>query len=144
MAGATVDVNVLVSAAISSRGNPYRVLQAWYAGRFEAVTSEHIITQLTIKLRSDRIGRRYGLTTAGIRDFTGPLRSDARLIVVSARDILAVTGDPEDDAVLATARLGKVDFLVTGDRGLLARSPYEGIEIVNPRTFLERLDADDA
>jgi putative PIN family toxin of toxin-antitoxin system len=140
MVSATLDVNVLVSAAISPRGNPHRVLQAWYAGGYDVVTSEQIITQLTIKLRSDKIGRRFGLTTAGIRTFTAPLRSDARLVIVTAGDILPVTGDLEDDVVLATARLGEVDYLVTGDHGLLARSPYEGIEIVNPRTFLERLD----
>ena len=139
MVAATLDVNVLVSAAISPRGTPYQLVEAWHAGRFEVVTSDHIITQLTNKLRSDRIGRRYGLTSTAIRAFTGPLQHDARRIVIPPTEMLPVTGDPEDDAVLATARLGRATYLVTGDAGLLAHSPYEGIQIVTPRVFLELL-----
>jgi len=139
MASATLDVNVLVSAAISPRGTPYQLIEAWHAQRFEVITSQHIIDQLVLKLRSDRIGRRYGLTPATIRDFTAPLRRDARHIVLSPSAILPVTGDPEDDAVLATARLGQAAYLVTGDGGLLARSPYAGIPIITPRAFLDLL-----
>lgn len=140
MIRAVLDVNILISAAISSRGLPYRILVAWQTGRFELLISEHILNQLVLKLRSDRIARRYGLTTAAIRDFTAPLRTDARTIVVAPDQVLPITGDPEDDTVLATARLGQAQYLVTGDEGLLARSPYEGIQIVRPRTFLELLD----
>jgi uncharacterized protein len=143
MVSATLDVNVLVSAAISPRGVPYQLIDAWQAQRFALITSQHIIDQLMLKLRSDRIGRRYGLTTAAIRDFTAPLRRDARRIVLPPSEILSITGDPEDDAVLATARLGQAAYLVTGDGGLLARSPYDGIPIITPRAFLELLDAED-
>jgi putative PIN family toxin of toxin-antitoxin system len=139
MVGATLDVNVLVSAAISPRGVPSQILEAWQAQRFEVITSQHIIDQLVLKLRSDRIGRRYGLTVAAIRDFTAPLRRDARRIVLPPDAILPVTGDPEDDAVLATARLGQAAYLVTGDGGLLARSPYADIPIIAPRAFLDLL-----
>jgi putative PIN family toxin of toxin-antitoxin system len=141
MVGATLDVNVLVSAAIAPRGTPHQLIDAWQAQRFEVITSQHIIDQLALKLRSDRIGRRYGLTPAIIRDFTAPLRRDARRIVLSPSEILPVTGDPEDDAVLATARLGQAAYLVTGDGVLLARSPYAGIPIITPRAFLDLLNA---
>ncbi len=133
MVGVTLDVNVFVSAAISPRGLPYRLIEAWHACRFELITSQHIIDQLTLKLRSDRIGRRYDLSTAAIRAVIAPLRTDARLIVLSPAAVLSVTGDPEDDAVLATARLGRAAYLVTGDAGLLARSSHEGITILSPR-----------
>ncbi|MFN8556542.1 MAG: hypothetical protein U0531_04040 [Dehalococcoidia bacterium] len=49
---------------------------------------------------------------------------------------LTITGDPEDDAVLATARLGQVDYLVTGDRGLLALGNHSGVGIIRPRDLL--------
>lgn len=84
---------------------------------------QRIIDQLTLKLRCVRIGRRYGLTTAAIRGFTALLRTETRLVLLLPADILPVTDYPEDDAALATARLGHADYLVTGDRGLLARSP---------------------
>jgi putative PIN family toxin of toxin-antitoxin system len=135
-----IDVNVLVSAAISPNGNPYRILELWHAGRFDVVTSDHIITQVTIKLQADRIARRYHLTVSAIRAFTGPLRTDARKVNVSPSDLLPVTGDPEDDTVLAAARLGRAKYLVTGDTRLQAIGTYEGVTIVSPRRFLEMLD----
>jgi uncharacterized protein len=138
MLRAVLDVNVLISAAIMRRGIPYTLLAAWQAGRFAVVTSEHIITQLSIKLRSDKL-RRYGLSTADIRAVTSLLRKDAMVVAMPPTEIRPVTGDPEDDAVLATARLGKAGYLVTGDARLLGRSPYEGVEILTPRAFLDRL-----
>ena len=138
MIGATLDVNVLVSAAISARGIPYQLLLAWQDQRFLVITSDHITSQPILKLRSDKL-RRYGLTTAAIRAFTAPLTTDARVVIVPPAEVRPVTGDPEDDAVLATARLGGARYLVTGDRGLLDRSSYEGIEILTPRAFLDRL-----
>jgi putative PIN family toxin of toxin-antitoxin system len=139
MTDVVLDVNVLVSAAIAPRGVPYQLLLAWQAGRFDVAISEHILTQLVLKLRSDRIGRRYGLTTTLVRDFTTPLRRDARLIPVPAHELLSVTGDPEDDAVLSTVRLAEANFLVTGDGGLLALSAYARARIVSPRSFLDEL-----
>jgi uncharacterized protein len=57
-------------------------------------------------------------------------------------DIVPVTGDPEDDAVLATARLGRADYLVTGDRGLLDLGRHGAARILTLRDFLATLDRD--
>jgi putative PIN family toxin of toxin-antitoxin system len=140
MLRAVLDVNVLVSAAIMGRGIPHALLVAWQAGRFTLITSEHIITQLTIKLRSDKL-RRYGLSTADIRAVTNLLRKDAVVVTVPADEIRPVTGDQEDDAVLATARQGEAGYLVTGDTRLLNLSPYEGIQVLTSRAFLTLIEA---
>lgn len=137
MISATLDVNILVSATIMPRGIPQQILVAWRAKQFQVVTSDHIITQAMLKLRSDRVGKRYGITTSDIRTLLDSLRYDALVVQVRPGDIQNITGDPEDDAVLATARLGRADFLVTGDEGLLACSPHEGVQIVRPRAFLD-------
>jgi uncharacterized protein len=138
MLSAVLDVNVLVSAAIVGRGIPYLLLMAWQARRFTVITSQHIITQLAIKLRSDKL-RRYGLSTADIRALTNLLRKDAVVVSVPAVEIRSVTGDPEDDTVLATARLSGAGYLVTGDALLLSLSPYERVQILTPRAFLAQL-----
>jgi putative PIN family toxin of toxin-antitoxin system len=52
-----------------------------------------------------------------------------------------VCRDRDDDLVLATAVAAGADFIVTGDDDLLVFGGYEGIAIVSPRRFLERLDA---
>jgi predicted nucleic acid-binding protein len=54
---------------------------------------------------------------------------------------VVVTGDPEDDYVLAAVRLGRADYLVTGDHGLLALREYAGAKIVGPREFVTILES---
>ena len=44
--------------------------------------------------------------------------------------------DPDDDMLLETALMGDTDCLVTGDRDLLEMTPYQGIPILTPATFL--------
>jgi len=46
---------------------------------------------------------------------------------------------PEDDLILATAASARADYLVTGDRQLLALGTFEEIAIVTPRAFLDLL-----
>ena len=47
--------------------------------------------------------------------------------------------DPDDDMLLETALMGDADCLVTGDGDLLEMTPYQGIPILRPATFLNRL-----
>ena len=52
---------------------------------------------------------------------------EAALVPLAPADILPITGDPDDDTVLATARPGRADYLVTGDHGLLALNAHERV-----------------
>jgi uncharacterized protein len=47
--------------------------------------------------------------------------------------------DPNDDMIVATAVKAKADFIVTGDRHLLALGSHDSIRIVTPREFLDLL-----
>lgn len=143
MTSAVVDVNVFVSSVLVAAGNPRRVLEAWQAQQFILKTSVAIIADVEEKLRSSRIVRRYRLTEEQIGWILALLRTQAELVAMPAEDIPIVTGDPEDDGVLAACRLGEVDFLVTGDHGLLDLREYEGVRIVSPRAFLALLDGSD-
>ncbi len=50
-----------------------------------------------------------------------------------------VCRDADDDWVLATAISGRAQMIVTGDPDLLVLGTYQGIDIVNPRQFVERI-----
>ncbi len=49
--------------------------------------------------------------------------------------------DSDDDYILAAAVNAKCDFLVTGDKDLLALKNFEGMKIVAPRAFAEWVSA---
>ncbi|MGH2534243.1 MAG: putative toxin-antitoxin system toxin component, PIN family [Thermomicrobiales bacterium] len=53
-----------------------------------------------------------------------------------------ISRDPNDDKFLATALAAHADFLVTEDNDLLVLGDYQGVRIVDARTFLSLL-ADD-
>lgn len=52
----------------------------------------------------------------------------------------SVCRDPDDDWVLATALAGSADLIVTGDSDLLVLGSFQGVVILNPRQFIERLE----
>jgi putative PIN family toxin of toxin-antitoxin system len=136
MITAVLDVDVLVAAILAPHGTTRQVLAAWEANRFQSLTSEGIVAEVEEKLRSPRIGGRYGVTLSDIEWVRGLLLTQSKVIDIIPQDVIPSTGDPEDDYVLATARVGQADYLVTGDRGLLSLQNHHGTSIVAPREFL--------
>lgn len=136
MTRAVLDVNVFISALIAPLGIPKQLWRAWRRGQFQLVTSDPIITTTTNRLRLPRIATRYQVTEAHVCTFAALLHSGASVVPILPEDITPVTGDPEDDAVLATVRVAEAEYLVTGDRGLLALGAYAGARIITPRVFL--------
>ena len=51
-----------------------------------------------------------------------------------------IAADPSDDVYLLAAAEGEADFVVSGDRHLLALRKFEGIPILTPREFLGKLE----
>jgi predicted nucleic acid-binding protein len=47
--------------------------------------------------------------------------------------------DKDDLPVLGTALAGQADYLVTGDKDLLALGEFHSTVILNPRSFYDRL-----
>ena len=97
---AVLDVNVIISAVLGAPGFPRQVIDALRAG-LVAATSAGIIAEVEGKLRLPRISRRYRLTDEDVSwavnvPRPSPKSGGAR------HEVLAVTGDPEDDLVLAT------------------------------------------
>lgn len=142
MTPAVLDINVLLSALIGSRGPSRRVIRAWQADRFTHVTSDHIIAGFVAKLTDPDLLRRFPWLPAAGHDLVPALRTKTTRVPLDASAITPITGDPDDDAVLATAHLGHAAYLVTGDRGLLALGIHAGVRITTPRDFLMVIESD--
>ena len=56
-----VDTNVLVSAAISHRGLPRRVLEAWENSSFQLLMADETLAEVTDVLQRDAIRQKYHL-----------------------------------------------------------------------------------
>jgi predicted nucleic acid-binding protein len=103
---ATIDVNVLLSAILGPLGISRRIVLAWEAGWFVPITSEGILRELDEKPRLPDIVRRHRISDADRSWIFGLLAAYAETVRLAPSDVRTVTGDPEDDAVLATAHVG--------------------------------------
>ncbi len=52
---------------------------------------------------------------------------------------IRVVRDPNDDMILACAIASDADVLVSRDKDLLSLGSYEGVAILTPEDFLDRL-----
>ena len=122
-----LDTNVLLSALISPHGYPNILYRAWRAARFELVTSA---TQLDELRRASRYEKFSAILQPHL---VGAMVNNLQRAVVLEQlptDIEA--DDPFDAFLLAMARVGEADYLVTGDHraGLLQRGHFNRTRIV--------------
>jgi putative PIN family toxin of toxin-antitoxin system len=97
------------------------------------VLSEHILDEVARHYRG-----KFKATKAQAEAVIGVLRSSSEFVQPAAvpRGTLR---DKDDLPVLGTAVAGAVSCLVTGDQELLALGGFQGIEILSPRAFCDRL-----
>ena len=59
--------------------------------------------------------------------------------MITKGTIDVIKEDPSDNRVLETAILGKVDYLVTGDKHLLRLHEFEGFKIIKSNELFNNL-----
>lgn len=138
MIAAVLDANLIVSGMLVLGGIPNRILAA-FANVFQCVSSSVVVTEVLRALNRDRIRRKYSVDPAEVERLRIFLESRPVSVAITAR-VHGVATHPEDDLILATAVSGQADFLVTGDRHLLALGSYQRVQIVTPRDFLAILE----
>jgi len=110
------DTTVLVSAAISNQGNPYRLLEAWQHGELSFVLCPHVLEELKEVLDRDRL-RRF-ITQEDAAAFVAYLSRVADVRPDPVRVHGLVPDDPDDDFLFALAREAGVDFVLSSDQHL--------------------------
>ena len=123
------DTNILFSA-VGWLGNPHQCVQAARQGKCLSVTCEAILAELAEKLQLKR-----GFDTTKAAETTDEIRAFSKIIVIPGT-FKVIVADPDDDAVLECAVVGQAQYLVSGDRHLLAVGNYQGIQIVKAAEFL--------
>lgn len=134
MIRAVLDTNVIVAALLVRLGLPWRVLNAAYTSTFLCFASNAINAEVFRTLGRERIRRKYPVGPTEIERLRRFLESDAALVPITTT-VQGVASHPEDDLILATAVSAQGDYLVTGDRQLLALGQYDSVRIVTPRDF---------
>ena len=132
-----LDTNVLLSGIAYPGSLPGRILSAWRHGSVEVVLSTFILEELRRVL--PRLAGRHGLSASEIDDLVDILAIQAEVLDPVEVDG-ALVRDPDDlpvmGTLLAALRAGNVDYLITGDKDLLALADRH--PILTPAEFWRR------
>jgi len=129
-----LDTNVLLSGIAYPASVPGKILAAWRHGSVEVLLSVYILEELRRVL--PRLEHRHGLTLAEIDDLVDVLSIQAEIIEPlpgvepALRD---VADQPVLGTLLAALRTPGADYLITGDKDLLAMAGR--YPIVDPAEF---------
>lgn len=127
-----LDTNVLVSALLVESSPPAQLITHWRQGRFALLTAAPQLDELTRVTRYPKIRARLKPALGG------RLINELRELAVVVESLLPVdvSPDPYDNYLLAIASGGEADYLVTGDKPLLALGNHGGTKIVSVRDFI--------
>jgi uncharacterized protein len=131
---AVLDSNTLIAALLIRHRLPWRILAAAYASVFLCFSSDAIVREVFTALGSRRVRGRYPVDPVEIEQLRRFLMSDPVRVPITVT-VQGVAAHPQDDLILATAVSAQADYLVTGDRELLALGRYQDVQIVTPREF---------
>lgn len=127
-----LDTNVLVSGLAYPGSVPGRIVAAWRQGGLEVALSHYILDEMVRVL--PRLPK-VQMTSVEIRDLADSFMFLADMVEPEATQDEALR-DPADQPVLMTLIAAKAQYLVTGDKDLLALS--DRYAIVTPAEFWQR------
>lgn len=129
---AVIDTNVLISGVFFG-GVPGELLEHWADGRFELILTPLIFEEYQKVM--ERIGaKRPGLQ---FRATLNALLGNATLVPDPAAGD-PITVDPDDDKFMRAAKAADA-IVVSGDTDLTDEDGWEGVQVLTPRQFLDRI-----
>jgi putative PIN family toxin of toxin-antitoxin system len=134
---AVLDTNVLISSVIST-GVPHEIVVKGFSSEYQIVVSVATLTEFRDTLL--KYPEKFQMDEEDIQKEVETIRYFAEFVDPD-EEITAVDDDPDEDKFLEAAVAGNVDYIVSGDRHLLDLDSFQGIDIVEPRAFYERLTA---
>jgi len=129
-----LDTNVLLSGIAYPASVPGKIMSAWRHGSVDVLLSAYILEELRRVL--PRLVHRHGLTLAEIEDLVDALSIQAEVVEplpCAEPDLRDVDDLPVLGTLLAALETSNADYLITGDKDLLAMA--EHYPIVTPAKF---------
>ena len=127
-----LDTNVLVSGLAYPASIPGRIVGVWRHGGLDVVLSRFILDEVSLVL--PRLSRNR-LNPSEVQDLVDSFIFLAD-VVETDEEKDASLRDPADQQILSTLRVSGADYLITGDKDLLALG--ETYPIVTPAAFWAR------
>jgi len=125
-----LDTNILISSLFWG-GIPRRIVDLAISGHIQSVTSWEILNELQAVLSED-----FQMPLVKVKDILRDVLSFSQL--VKSKPLNMKIRDLDDVKIIATAVAAKADYIVTGDKDLLALHQFDKIRVVTPSDFIKR------
>ena len=126
-----VDTNLWVSFVISKKLNlPDPLL---FAGNTRLLFSTELITEIQETITKPRLKKYFGINA--LEEMLSAFEPFIDLIEVES--IVTICRDPKDNFLLALAKDGKADYLLTGDKDLLELKKFGKTKIKTITAFID-------
>jgi putative PIN family toxin of toxin-antitoxin system len=129
-----LDTNIIISSVLG--GALVLVLEKWDKGKFTVIVTTEIVSEYFEVLNRPK----FELTQDTIDKITRYIYQFSEF-VVPEEQIRWIEDDPKDDKFLEAAIAGKVDYIVSGDKHLLALKAFRSIPILSGREFIDWLES---
>ena len=127
---AVFDTNIFISAFVIPGGNAEEAYLQAVRATFELFTSIAILTETANKLRT-----KFEWSDERVAKLVGAISKTATVLKTESH--LHVLTDEADNRILECAVLAEADFIVTGDKHLLALGHDQNTRIIRLAEFVE-------
>jgi uncharacterized protein len=130
------DLNVLVSSLIV-KGKPHDLWCMAKNNKFTLKLSSEMFSEF-VNVVSRRKFEKY-VTEIDVKLFLADLSRIGKLVRVKSK-FKVISEDPDDDIIVRTAYDGKADYIVSGDKHILALKEFKCIKILTIDEMLSVLN----
>jgi putative PIN family toxin of toxin-antitoxin system len=122
------DTNIFIAAALKG-GFSENIMEMAAARIVMLITSEEILAELKQKLLAKFYWRENEADF-----FISYIRKISEIIPIS-ETVSVISRDPDDNKILACAKEGKANLIVSADQDLIKLKVFEGVAIIHPKTL---------
>lgn len=130
---AVIDTNVFISGILYG-GNPQKIISAWLQKDYIFCLSPELKAEIITKLR-----KKFLLPEKLVLSIEEALDRYSQKYVPEQQVLLCK--DPADNFLLELAEEAQTDYIISGDKLVLALKKYKTTHIISPREFLKILSA---
>ena len=126
-----VDTNVLISGILFG-GNPREIINLWLTNKYIFCLSPELKAEVLGKLQ-----RKFLLSKEKLQEIEEALEAKSEKYVPHVT--VTVCKDPQDNFLLELAEESNANFIISGDKLVLALQEYKNTKIISPKEFIQLL-----
>ena len=136
MVRVVLDTNILVSALLTPKGNPARIIDLAAEGALGPILSPAILAEYQNVL----VRKKFGFTSHSVKMILDSLKRISVEVVPS--ESIHVCWDSADNKFVECAAAAGADFLITGNQRHFPKQ-FKSVRIVSPSEFLKSIGLPD-